>query len=72
MKKTTRKKRNNPPSRLIDARIMELGDWRGETLARRRSLIKQADPRSRGGVEVGEAYEPGNTRVVARQNRLHG
>ena len=32
------------PSRLIDARIKELGDWRGETLRRVRSLIKQADP----------------------------
>ncbi len=32
------------PSQLIDARIKELGDWRGETLARVRSLIKQADP----------------------------
>jgi len=32
------------PSRLIDARISELGDWRGETLARVRTLIKQADP----------------------------
>jgi hypothetical protein len=32
------------PSRLIDARIKELGDWRGETLARIRSLIKEADP----------------------------
>ncbi|HEY3640525.1 MAG TPA: DUF1801 domain-containing protein [Xanthobacteraceae bacterium] len=32
------------PSRLIDARIRELSDWRGETLARVRSLIKQADP----------------------------
>jgi hypothetical protein len=31
------------PSQLIDARIEELGDWRGETLARVRSLIKQAD-----------------------------
>jgi hypothetical protein len=29
---------------LIDARIKELGDWRGETLARIRALIKQADP----------------------------
>ena len=29
---------------LIDARIEELGDWRGETLARIRSLIKEADP----------------------------
>jgi hypothetical protein len=33
-----------PASRLIDARIEELGDWRGEMLARLRALIKQADP----------------------------
>src|SRR5258705_12378005 len=32
------------PSRLIDGRIKELSDWRGETLARVRNLIKQADP----------------------------
>ena len=32
------------PSQLIDARIKELGDWRGETLARVRALITQADP----------------------------
>jgi hypothetical protein len=32
------------PSALIDARIAELDDWRGETLARVRTLIKQADP----------------------------
>ena len=32
------------PSQLIDARVKELGDWRGETLARVRTLIKQADP----------------------------
>jgi hypothetical protein len=32
------------PSQLIDARIEELGDWRGGTLARIRALIKQADP----------------------------
>jgi hypothetical protein len=32
------------PSRLIDARIRELGDWRGKTLARVRALIRQADP----------------------------
>src|SRR5215813_5488845 len=32
------------PSRLIDARIKELSDWRGEMLARVRALIKQADP----------------------------
>ena len=32
------------PSQLIDARIEALSDWRGETLARVRALIKQADP----------------------------
>jgi Uncharacterized conserved protein len=32
------------PSRLIDARIEELGDWRGEMLSRLRALIRQADP----------------------------
>src|SRR6201991_938542 len=32
------------PSKLIDGRIKELGDWRGETLARVRAIIKQADP----------------------------
>jgi len=36
--------RGESPSRLIDARIAELGDWRGEMLSRIRSLIKQADP----------------------------
>jgi hypothetical protein len=34
----------SPPSRLIDGRIKELGDWRGETLARVRAIIKQAVP----------------------------
>ena len=32
------------PSRLIDARIKELDDWRGKTLSRVRALVKQADP----------------------------
>ena len=32
------------PAKLIDARIKKLGDWRGETLARVRALIRQADP----------------------------
>jgi hypothetical protein len=35
---------NESASELIDARIAELGDWRGETLARLRALIKEADP----------------------------
>jgi hypothetical protein len=36
--------RDVSPSRLIDARIKELGDWRGKMLAHIRALIKQADP----------------------------
>ena len=35
---------SDSPSQLIDGRIVELGDWRGETLARIRDLIKEADP----------------------------
>jgi hypothetical protein len=37
-------KGEDSPSHLIDARIAELGDWRGEALARMRALIKEADP----------------------------
>src|SRR5216117_2955668 len=52
MKKATSMKNSGPneakagasPSQHIDARIKELGDWRGETLARIRGIIKQADP----------------------------
>jgi hypothetical protein len=40
----TKAKEGTSPSRLIDARIKELSDWRGETLARVRSLIKEACP----------------------------
>jgi hypothetical protein len=40
----TKAKESASPSRLIDARIKELGDWRGETLSRVRGLIKQACP----------------------------
>jgi len=42
MKKSRSK--SGSPSGLIDARIKELGDWRGRTLARLRALIRQADP----------------------------
>jgi hypothetical protein len=44
MKKSTTTK-GKPPSRLIDARIKELDDWRGKTLSHVRALIKQADPK---------------------------
>jgi hypothetical protein len=47
MKKTksaAKEAKADSPSRLIDARIKKLGDWRGDTLARVRKLIKEADP----------------------------
>src|ERR1700759_5288145 len=40
----TKAKEGASPSKLIDGRIKELGDWRCETLARIRAIIKQADP----------------------------
>jgi hypothetical protein len=43
-KKTASPKATDGASRLIDARIKDLGDWRGEMLAHVRALIKQADP----------------------------
>jgi hypothetical protein len=43
MKKSAATK-GESPSRLIDARIKDLDDWRGKTLSRLRALIKQADP----------------------------
>ena len=43
MKKSGLRK-SEPPSRLIDARILGLGDWRGEMLGRLRALVKEADP----------------------------
>jgi hypothetical protein len=47
----------NSPSQLIDARIKALGDWRGETLARVRKLIKEADA---GIVEEVKWRKPSN------------
>jgi hypothetical protein len=44
MSDSTEAKGGETPSQLIDARIKELSDWRGEMLARVRLLIKQADP----------------------------
>jgi hypothetical protein len=43
-KKTDASQKDESPSRLIDGRIKELGDWRGEMLSRIRSLIKQSVP----------------------------
>src|SRR5438552_5064272 len=43
--KTSGSQKSNAASRLIDARIAELGDWRGEMLGRLRALVKEADPK---------------------------
>ena len=43
-KAAVKKEPVKPASKLIDERIAELGDWRGDTLARMRDLIKKADP----------------------------
>lgn len=40
----TGSQKSKSPSQLIDARIKELGDWRGTTLSRLRTLVKKADP----------------------------
>jgi hypothetical protein len=45
MNKTGDSKRSASPSKLIDARIEELGDWRGATLSKIRKVIKQAVPK---------------------------
>ncbi len=71
------------PSRLIDARIKELGDWRGETLTHIRALIKQADPEvveewkwgipvwSHGGIIcTGETYKAAVKTTFAKGDAL--
>ena len=69
--KTEPKPTGKPASALIDERIAELGDWRGETLARMRALIREADPdvveewkwrgtpvwSHGGGICTGESYK---------------
>ncbi len=44
MKKSAPTEGEESPARMIDAKIKELGDWRGKTLSHVRALIKQADP----------------------------
>jgi hypothetical protein len=58
MKKSTTTN-GESPSRQIDARIKKLGDWRGKTLSRVRSLIKQADPAVVEEVKWAKASSPG-------------
>ena len=65
MKKSATTK-GESPSRLIDATIKELDDWRGKTLSHVRALIKRADP------EVVEEWKwRGVPVLVSRWNHLH-
>jgi len=57
-------KRAESPSELIDARIEELGDWRGEMLARLRALIREADP------EVAEEWKWRGTPVWSHNGMI--
>ena len=52
-------KKDESPAQLIDARIEELDDWRGEMLSRLRALIKQADPEVVEEVKWRKASSPG-------------
>jgi len=82
MKKSTATK-GESPSKLIDARIKEQGDWRGDTLSQLRRLIKQADPAvveewkwggpvwSHGGIIcTGETYKKAVKLTFAKGARL--
>jgi hypothetical protein len=69
--KSQPKAAGKPASKLISERVAELGDWRGDTLARMRALIKEADPEvveewkwmgtpvweHDGGICTGESYK---------------
>ena len=62
MKKSGSSERESA-SELIDKRIVELGDWRGETLSRLRALIKQADPKVAEEVKWRKPSNPGGIPV---------
>jgi hypothetical protein len=58
------------PARLIDARIEELGDWRGEVLSRIRALIKQADPEVVEEVKWRKPSSPGGVPVWSHDGQI--
>ena len=62
--KKSRPKKAESPSQLIDARIEDLGDWRGEMLSRLRALIKEADP------EVAEEWKWRGTPVWSHKGLI--
>ncbi|MFL5907543.1 MAG: DUF1801 domain-containing protein [Solirubrobacterales bacterium] len=55
----SRSKTAESPSELIDARIEDLGDWRGEMLSRLRALVKEADPDVVEELKWAKATSPG-------------
>jgi hypothetical protein len=59
MPKKTGSENDESPAREIDARIEELGDWRGEMLSRVRALIQEADPEVVEEVKWRKASSPG-------------
>ena len=63
--KNSAKTKGESPSRLIDARIKELDDWRGKTFSCVRALIKQAEP------EVVEEWKWRGVPVWSHWNDLH-
>ena len=58
-KKGTKNTAGEPASEQIDARIEELNDWRGETLARLRALIREADPQIVEELKWAKPTKPG-------------
>ncbi len=59
-------------SAIIDARIRELGDWRGKMLAKVREIIHEADPEIVEERKWVRATSPGDARLFPRRHRLHG
>ena len=58
------------PAQLIDAKIEELGDWRGKTLSRLRALIKQADPEVVEEVKWRKASNPNGVPVWSHDGMI--
>jgi hypothetical protein len=70
MKKTGKSTSDESASELIDAKIKELGDWRGRTLANVRRLIKQADPDVVEEVKWRKASTPGGVPVWSHDGMI--
>ena len=69
-KKKIGSKQDESPAQLIDARIAELDDWRGEVLSRLRALIKQADPEVVEEVKWRKPSQPGGVPVWSHEGMI--